>query len=110
MVAPGQAQQVTGAILTAKNTQKNNKPEWIKQKAQLEQKRTTKSEMLICAKDSIIITPIATKIKNSQIQWFGHVRRRPSDHPISLAYNYNQMELDPQEGLGRDGTNIYISI
>ena len=34
------------------------------------------------------ITPIATKIKNSQIQWFGHVRRRPSDHPISLAYNY----------------------
>ena len=44
------------------------------------------------------ITPIATKIKNSQIQWFGHVRRRPPEHLVAQAYNY---KIDGTRPTGR---------
>ena len=55
------------------------------------------------------ITPIATKIKkNSQIQWFGHVRRRPSHHPISLAYNYKVNKTGPT-GRPRKRWHQYIN-
>ncbi|XP_067947355.1 uncharacterized protein [Watersipora subatra] len=33
------------------------------------------------------LIPIANEIKNCQIRRFGHVRRRPPDHPIAVAYN-----------------------
>lgn len=48
----------------------------------------------LCKKPKV--TPIADKINNSQIRWFGHVRRRPSDHPIARAYYYTVRERGPR--------------
>ena len=39
---------------------------------------------------SLKIAPISTKVKESRLRWYGHLRRRPEDHPTR-----RMMELDP---------------
>jgi len=38
--------------------------------------------------DNLGIKPLNTIIKNSQIRWYGHIRRREDSHPTQLALNY----------------------
>ena len=35
------------------------------------------------------VTPLGGKIKNNQIRWAGHLRRRQPEHPIARAYSYS---------------------
>ena len=47
----------------------------------------------LCRK--IGIPTIAGKIKQSQLKWYGHVMRRPEDHPSSQAMTFTIDETRP---------------
>lgn len=45
---------------------------------------------------NITIAPIAEKLKQNQLNWYGHVMRRPTDHPTSRAMNLTINKTRPK--------------